>query len=74
MQLTIANVNSRYAVAVVAGEKVAKASAALRFAVLWRLVAAITAVGVTIAVPSGWNAPVVWATEAVGWASALRAV
>lgn len=57
--VTVANVNAGNAVAVVAGEQVAEAGAALTLAVLWGLVGPVTAVVVSITVPCRRDAAVV---------------
>lgn len=72
--VAVADVNPRYAIAIVAGEQVAEASAALGLAVLGWLVAAVQAIVVSVAVPSGGDAAVIRATEAVLRTSALCAV
>lgn len=72
--VAVADVDARYAVAVVAGEQVAETRAALRLAVLRRLVRPVAAVVVTVAVPRGRYTPVVGTPEAVGRARPLRTV
>jgi hypothetical protein len=72
--ITIANINPRYAVAVVAGEEIAETCTAFRLAVLRRLVRSITAVVVSVTIPCGGYASVVRAPEAVGWTRSLRTV
>lgn len=57
--VTVANVDAGNAVAVVAGEQVAKAGAAFTLAVLWGLVGPVTAVVVSVTVPCRRNAAVV---------------
>jgi len=72
--VAVADVDPRYAVAVVAREQVAETRAALRLAVLRRLVRPVAAVVVAVAVPRGRYAPVVGAPEAVRRARPLRTV
>lgn len=70
----VADVTSGYTVAIVAGKQISEASSTLRLTVIWRFIAGIRAVVVSIAVPCGWDAPVVRAPEAVLRTSFLGAV
>lgn len=70
--VAVANVNSRYAIAVVAGEQITETGSSFRLAVFWWLVGSITAIIVAIAVPSGRNASMVRAAETVLRARPLR--
>lgn len=72
--VAVANVNSRYAIAVVAREQVAETRAALRLAILGRLVRPVAAIVVAVAIPRGRYAPVVRAPETVRRARTLRTV
>lgn len=72
--VTIANVNPRYAVAVIASEEIAETCTALRLAVLRRLIRSVAAVVVTVTIPCGRYASVVRASEAVGRTRSLRTV
>lgn len=72
--VAVADVNARNAVAVVAGEEVAKAGLGSRLAVIRRLVGSVAAIVVSVAVPGGRNAAVVvGAAEAVAGTRSLRA-
>lgn len=57
--VAVTNVYSRNAVSIVTCEKITKAGASFRFAVLWRFVCTIAAVIVTITVPGSGDASVV---------------
>lgn len=72
--VSIADVDSRYAVAVVASKEVAEAGSSLGAAVFWRLVSSIATVVVAVAVPRSGYTPVVRAAEAVLRARSLRAM
>lgn len=63
--VTVANVNPRYAIAVVACEQVAETRTALRLTVFWRFVRSVATVIVAVAIPRGRNAPVIGTPEAV---------
>lgn len=72
--VTVADVNPRNAISIVAREKISEASSSLGFAILWRFVGSVTAIVVSVAVPSRRNATVVRTPEAVLWTSSLSAV
>lgn len=50
--IAITNIYTRYTVAVIASEEITEARPSLTLAVLWRFVSAITAVVITIAIPT----------------------
>lgn len=70
----VADVDPRYTVAVIAREEVAEAGPAFGLAVARRFVAAVQTVVVAVAVPSGRDAAVIGAPEAVLRAGPLGAV
>lgn len=71
--VSVADVNARDAIAVVARKQVAETSLGARFAIIWRLVGSVAAVIVSIAIPRGRNAAVVvGASETVAGTRALR--
>jgi hypothetical protein len=71
--VSIADVNARNAVAVVASEQVSKTRFGARFAVIWRLISSVATIVVSVTIPSGRNAAVVVGTaETVARAGALR--
>lgn len=71
--VSVADVNARDAIAVVARKQVAETSLGARFAIIWRLVGSVAAVIVSIAIPRGRNAAVVvGAAETVAGTRALR--
>lgn len=72
--VAVANVNPRYAVAVVAREQVTETRAALRLAIFGRFVRPVAAIVVAVAIPRGRYTSVVGAPEAVGRARPLRTV
>uniref|UniRef100_A0A2M4D189 Secreted protein n=1 Tax=Anopheles darlingi TaxID=43151 RepID=A0A2M4D189_ANODA len=72
--VTIADVDPRYAVPIVARKQITEAGPALRFAVLGRFVRPIPAIVIAVAVPGGRYAPMVRTPEAVLRAGALGAV
>jgi len=72
--IAVADVNSRYAIAVVAREQVAETRTALRLAVLWWFIRPITTVVVAVAIPRSRYASVVGTPEAVRRAGPLRAM
>lgn len=55
--VSVANVNSWNAVAVIAREQITEARPTLRLAITRRLVTSVQAIIVSVAVPSSWNAP-----------------
>lgn len=61
----IANVDSRYTIAIVAREQIAKARSTLRLAVLWRLIGTIAAIVVAIAIPRRRYTPMTRTPETV---------
>ena len=58
--VTVADVNPGHAVAIVAGEEIAKTRSALTPAILRRLIAPVTAVIITVTVPSRGDATMIW--------------
>lgn len=72
--VAVANINSRYAIAVVASEQITETGSSFRFAIFWRFVGSIATIIVTIAVPSGRNASMVRAAETVLRTRSLRAM
>jgi len=72
--IAVADVNPRYAISIVTREQVAETRTALRLAVLRWFIRPVTAVVVTVAIPRGRYTSVVGTTEAVCWASSLRAM
>lgn len=55
--VSIADINSRNAVAVITSEQIAETCSPLGLAVTRRFVASIQAIIISIAIPSSWNAP-----------------
>lgn len=72
--VTVANVNSRYAVAIVAREQITKTRAALRLTIFRRFIRSIAAVIIAVAIPCGRNASVIRTPKAIGWTRPLRTV
>jgi len=72
--IAIADIDPRYAIAVVARKQVAETRTTLRLAVLRWFIRPVTAVVVAVTIPRSRYAPVVGAPEAVGWAGSLRAM
>jgi len=72
--IAVADVNPRYAIAIVTREQVAETRTTLRLAILWRFVRPVTTVVVAVAVPCGWYTSVVGTPEAVRRAGPLRAM
>lgn len=63
--VSVADIDPGNTISVVAREQVAEAGPSLRLAVLWRLVGSIAAIIVSVTVPSGRNATVIWTPETV---------
>lgn len=72
--VSVANIDSRHAVAVIASEQVSEASPAVALAILWGFVGAVSAIVISVAVPRRRNATVVGAPEAVLRARSLGAM
>lgn len=69
--ITITNVNTWNAIAIVTSKQITEACSSFRFTVLWRLISTITAIVVSIAIPCSWNTSVIWTSEAILWACSL---
>lgn len=63
--VSITDINSRNAVAIITGKQISKAGPSLGLAVLWRLIRPITTIIVPIAVPGSRDASMIWTAEAV---------
>lgn len=72
--VSIADVNSRNTVAVITSEQIAETCSTLGLAVTRRLVASVQTIIISVAIPSGWDAPVIRTSEAVLGASSLGAM
>lgn len=57
--VSVAYINSRNAVAVIAREQVTEACPALGLTITRRFVASVQAIVVSVAIPSSWNAPAI---------------
>lgn len=56
--VSIADVNSRNTVAVITSEQIAETCSTLGLAVTRRLVASVQTIIISVAIPSGWDAPI----------------
>ena len=63
--VTITNVNSRDAIAIVTGEKVPKAGSVFGLASIFGFVFTALTIWITVTIPSGWNASMIRAPERV---------
>ena len=63
--VTVTDVNSRNAIAVVAGEKVTETGSVFGLASVFRFVLATLTIRVAVTIPSGGNAPMIGAPEGV---------